>query len=75
MKRFTPSLMTVILTDGVFKNNYGVMDNLRNEHVENLIKASYDLAQQAADTMNDRYEQAMERQRKQIFNDSYSVRR
>lgn len=52
-----------------------VFDTLHNQLVPGSKKISVKLANAAADVLNQQYNEAMERNRKQIFNETYSVRR
>lgn len=65
--RYEPFLM--------FENNWVILDTLRNDIVHGSEKINYDLCKDACDMMNESYNQSMQRQRKQVFNDTYSVRR
>lgn len=53
---------------------FAVWDNLQNGIVNGTEKHSAQLAQDVADVLNERYESTMERNRKQIFNDTYFVK-
>lgn len=65
--RYEPYLM--------YENNWVILDTLTNEPIERSSKVNYDLCKAACDMMNDAYNQSMERQRKQVFNDTYFERR
>jgi hypothetical protein len=65
--RYEPYLM--------YEDNWVILDTLQNNLLKGSNKINYDLCREACDRMNASYNAAMERQRKQSFNDTYFVGR
>jgi hypothetical protein len=64
--RYFPFLM--------YADNWVIWDSLHDEPIEGSTKVDFQLASLAAESLNQSYNEAMERQRKQVFNQTYFVK-